>query len=90
MCKCECFFSKCDKIYSFLRVWSHLLRKSLMENFISCAVSAQRLLTFIQKIYCREDNSVTIHHRKMQKFGTEIFKAKNAFSLEPHYEKKNK
>ena len=23
----------------FLRIWSHLLKKSLMENFIFCAVS---------------------------------------------------
>ena len=26
----------CDQIRSFLRIWSHLLRKSLMENFIFC------------------------------------------------------
>ena len=32
------FFSKCDKIRSFLRIWSHLLKKPLMENFIFCAV----------------------------------------------------
>ena len=32
------FFSKCDQIRSFLRIWSHLLEKSLMENFIFCAV----------------------------------------------------
>ena len=32
------FFSKCDQICSFLRIWSHLLKKSLMENFIFCAV----------------------------------------------------
>ena len=30
------FFSKCDQIRSFLRIWSCLLKKSLMENF--CAV----------------------------------------------------
>ena len=30
------FSSKCDQIRSFLRVWSHLLKKSLMENFICC------------------------------------------------------
>ena len=29
------FFSKCDQIRSFLRIWSHLL---LMENFIYWAV----------------------------------------------------
>ena len=32
------FFSKCDQIRSFLRIWSHLLKKSLMEKFIFCAV----------------------------------------------------
>ena len=29
------FFSKCNQIRSFLRIWSHLLKKSLMENFIA-------------------------------------------------------
>ena len=28
------FFSKCDQIRSFLRIWSHLLKTSLTENFI--------------------------------------------------------
>ena len=32
------FSSKCDQIRSFLRIWSHLLRKSLMGNFIFWAV----------------------------------------------------
>ena len=31
-------FSKCDQIHRKLRIWSHLLEKSLMENFIFCAV----------------------------------------------------
>ena len=35
------FFSKCDKILSFLRIWSHLLKKSLMEYFIFCACYAE-------------------------------------------------
>ena len=26
------FFSICDQIRGFLRIWSHLLKKSLMEN----------------------------------------------------------
>ena len=29
--------SKCDQIRSFLRTWPHLLKKSLMDNFIFCA-----------------------------------------------------
>ena len=32
------FFSKCEQIRRNLRIWSHLLKKSLMENFIFCAV----------------------------------------------------
>ena len=40
------FFSKCDQIRSFLRIWSHLLKKSLMENFIFCAVT---VLVYRQK-----------------------------------------
>ena len=32
------FFSKCDQIRSFLRILSHLLKKSSMENFIFCKV----------------------------------------------------
>ena len=28
------FFSKYDQIRSVLRIWSHLLKKSFMENFI--------------------------------------------------------
>ena len=36
------FFSKCDQVRSFLRIWSHLLKKSLIENFIFCAVVIHR------------------------------------------------
>ena len=32
------FFSKCDQIRWRLRIWSHLLKKSLMENFTFYAV----------------------------------------------------
>ena len=34
----EDFFSKCDQIRTKLPIWSHLLKKSLTENFIFCAV----------------------------------------------------
>ena len=33
------FFSKCDQICSFLKIWLHLLKRFLMENFNFCAVS---------------------------------------------------
>ena len=32
------FSSKCDQIRSLLRIWSHLLEESLMENLIFCVV----------------------------------------------------
>ena len=33
------FFNKCDQILRKLWIWSHLLKKSLMENFIFCALN---------------------------------------------------
>ena len=38
------FFYKCDQIPSFQRIWLHLLKKSLMENYIFCAVIIAILL----------------------------------------------
>ena len=38
------FFSKYDQIRSFLRIWSHLLKKSLLENFnFQCSQSTSCL-----------------------------------------------
>ena len=42
-------FSKCDQIRSFLQIWSHLLKKSLMKNFIFCAMKKE---TLTQAISC--------------------------------------
>ena len=39
------FFSKCEKILKKPRIWSHLPKKSVIENFIFCAVIASN--TFI-------------------------------------------
>ena len=48
--KIKDFFSKCDQIRSFLRLWSHLLKKSLMENCIfSCSAHFFRESTFMVK-----------------------------------------
>ena len=53
-------FSKCDQMRSFLRIWSHLLKKSLMEKFLFCAVtdaylgpyqtSVMKLIFFIKMV----------------------------------------
>ena len=37
------FFSKCYQIRRKLRIWSHVLKKSLIENFIFCAVKSKSL-----------------------------------------------
>ena len=49
------FFSKCDQIHSFMRIWSHLLKKFLMENFIFCALYCTRnraITNAYQPSYC--------------------------------------
>ena len=33
------FLSKYDQVRRTMRIWSHLLKKFLMENFIFCAVN---------------------------------------------------
>ena len=41
------FSSKCDQIRKKLRIWSHLLEESLMDNFIFCAV---KMLHFSKQV----------------------------------------
>ena len=53
----EDFFSKCDQIRSFLWIWSHLLKKSLMENFIFRAVNRVLLQRRILKRILEEKRS---------------------------------
>ena len=36
------FLSICDQIRRKLRFWSHLLKKSLTENFIFCAMALSK------------------------------------------------
>ena len=42
------FSSKCDQIRRKLRIWSHLLEISLMENFIFCAMTVSQLHIFFR------------------------------------------
>ena len=51
------FFSKRDQIRRKLRIWSHLLKKSLMKNFIFCAVHillsfSSQEITLLLLCYC--------------------------------------
>ena len=41
-------FSKCDQIRRKLRIWLHLLKKSLTENFIFCAVFFVKIVNDFQ------------------------------------------
>ena len=59
-------FGKCDQIRRKRQIWSHLLQKSLMENFTFCAVNVQGLTSgktkcnnhytqqlFLKQQYCK-------------------------------------
>ena len=50
------FVSKCDQIRSFLRISSHLLYKSLIKNFIFCAVKLKVYIFCSQKYLARGSN----------------------------------
>ena len=52
------FFRKYDRIRSFLRIWLDLLKKSLMGNFIFCAVQNENVL-FLDDVMV--DNMSKIH-----------------------------
>ena len=47
------FFSKCDQIRLFLRMWSHLLKKSFMENFVFCAATDMQFFKPKTWLVCR-------------------------------------
>ena len=55
------FFSKCDQIRRKLRIWSHLLKKSVMENFIFCAVM---LVTYPWMDFCSFNKISDYFHYK--------------------------
>ena len=42
----------CDQICSYLWIWSHLLKKSFLENLIFCAVPAAKYLPKVNKFMC--------------------------------------
>ena len=52
------FFRKYNRIRSFLRIWLDLLKKSLMGNFIFCAVQNENVL-FLDDVMV--DNMSKIH-----------------------------
>ena len=53
------FFSKCDQIRRKLQIWSHLLKKSLMENFIFCTVT---FLTIDSDLIMKYKQDIRFHY----------------------------
>ena len=51
------FFSKCDEVRTFLRIWSHLLKKSVVENFIFCAGEASTIYPMFQLHFATKTTS---------------------------------
>ena len=58
------FSSKCDQIRRFLRIWPHLLKKSLMENFIFCAV--------VSVVDINQKTTYSRHKYNINNFGIKI------------------
>ena len=58
------FFSKFDQICSFLRIWSHLLKRSLMENFIFCAVCQTTLVKLFSENWAIKPETGNYFHIK--------------------------
>ena len=46
------FFSKCDQIRKKLRIWSHLLKRSVIENFIFYAVCCNIFKLILAILVC--------------------------------------
>ena len=69
------FFSKCDQI------WSHLLKKSVMENFIFCAVGArgEHLPSLMSNCTCDQDTQAMLAQSKM-KYSTQLDKSTHGVS----------
>ena len=53
-------FTKCDQIGRTLQIWSHLLKKSLMENFNFCAVKRKMPARFLKScIFAKTEPSIS-------------------------------
>ena len=66
----QAFFSKCDQIRRKLWIWLHLLKKSLMKNFIFCAVNVSFLVksNLHDWAFISFETFVCISFRKIAKF----------------------
>ena len=57
------FFSKCYQIHSKLRIWAHLLKKSVMENFllfVRYEITVATRSNFFHGISLGDDNAFSV------------------------------
>ena len=59
------FVCKCDQIRRILGISSHLLKKSLMENFIFCAVNTNTIFDNTQLSVMQYHNRIQVSHNKV-------------------------
>ena len=65
------FFSNCDQIRSFLRIWSHLLKKSLMENVIFLC-SVLKTLVNLSKIRKQKSKDLQLNKKTWKRAVNQI------------------
>ena len=66
-------FSKYDQIRSFQRIWSRLLKKSLMENFIFCAVLILTKTIILFRVLCiRNSFYYKLCKRRFSQFAADV------------------
>ena len=78
------FFSKCDQTRRFLRIWSHFLKKFLMENFLFCAVVFALWSCFLvnswRGVYMKKSRLLPDQPSALVSWDDLIFASKRSFS----------
>ena len=60
----EYFFSECDQVRRKLHIWSHLLKKSLMQNFVFFCSDLYKIPGHFQDKTAQNSIFLDIQHRK--------------------------
>ena len=82
------FFVKCDQILSFLQIWSHLMKKSLMKNFTFCVqckicdceyyiTLKEMKIIFVCLVICLIIDSIANRCTRSKKTSTLVYKSKS-------------
>ena len=82
------FFIKCDQILSFLQIWSHLMKKSLMKNFTFCVqckmcdcefyiTLKEMKIIFVFLVICLIIDNIANRCTRRKKTSTLVYKSKS-------------